>query len=522
MRSCYLKGKILSIVLKDNENIRQALSRIRKELKEGKILYNDLYIDEILEFLSSDDAKTRKNALLLISDIQKYKKEQSNDFNDTYLDSVNKETFKDSYNDKIVDKIFSYYKSEKTLFVRPNYLTALSFFSIKNIEKELKDILDEMNNTTYDIESQKHVNLEKHNLSLLLTDEKNKKVLSLKKPFVVLLTMNKHIIERKKEEISLNEKDINYTLKPTDKINSLGIRTTIFSIEELYNNHLYRECLFLIPLKKGFSLNYDTIKDIFKETYSYRLIKDLFGTDDFVFRFRVELRGENDTSKVKEIAQTIEENSKRKFINNPSKYEFTFLFIKNKKNILLPYIMLPKYFDNRFYYRKHTYSASMLGIKAAEYVYAIKKYIDSNNRVIDAFCNSATLLIERCRYKTKENYGVDIYNDAIKGGKINASLKNISINFINRNYFDFTSKHPFEEIFADFPDMYGKDFSEKEFFYKSFFDESLSISKDNTMIFAISNEDNLIKKNIRLHKCISLLEIIDIGYEKKMFVLKVK
>lgn len=41
-------------------------------------------------------------------------------------------------------------------------------------------------------------------------------------------------------------------------------------------------------------------------------------------------------------------------------------------------------------------------------------------------------------------------------------------------------------------------------------------------MFLISNEDNLIKKNIRLNKNLSLVEIKDIGYEKKIFIILYK
>ena len=57
--------------LKENESERQFLSRIRAELKEGTldIKYIDLSLEDVKKFLSSEDAKVRKNILLLIYDI---------------------------------------------------------------------------------------------------------------------------------------------------------------------------------------------------------------------------------------------------------------------------------------------------------------------------------------------------------------------------------------------------------------------------------------------------------------------
>ena len=55
-----------------------------------------------------------------------------------------------------------------------------------------------------------------------------------------------------------------------------------------------------------------------------------------------------------------------------------------------------------------------------------------------------------------------------------------------------------------------------------FLKKSSELSEKGTYMFLISNEDNLIKKNIRLNKNLSLVEIKDIGYEKKIFIILYK
>ena len=62
------------------------------------------------------------------------------------------------------------------------------------------------------------------------------------------------------------------------------------------------------------------------------------------------------------------------------------------------------------------------------------------------------MLIERdIRVPAREKYGIDIFGEAIRGARENASYAGEKINFINRDYFDFTHAYLFDEIITNMP-----------------------------------------------------------------------
>ena len=50
-----------------------------------------------------------------------------------------------------------------------------------------------------------------------------------------------------------------------------------------------------------------------------------------------------------------------------------------------------------------------------------------------------------------KKYGIDIFGEAIRGARENASYAGEKINFINRDYFDFTHAYLFDEIITNMP-----------------------------------------------------------------------
>ena len=99
------------------ENTRQNLSRLRSLIKEQECkeqVYELLkeHEDLLISFLASEDAKTRKNAALLIGDLQI---------------------------SQLADALFKAYESENTRFVKSSYLTALLQLDIPQLVPELTE-----------------------------------------------------------------------------------------------------------------------------------------------------------------------------------------------------------------------------------------------------------------------------------------------------------------------------------------------------------------------------------------------
>ena len=106
--------EIIGNLLK-KENVRQNLSSLRQEIKDENALAEALKLlageDELLvSFMGEDDAKTRKNAALLIGDL---------------------------HMSQLSDEVFKAYEAEQMRFVKGSYLAALSQLDCKELLPQL-------------------------------------------------------------------------------------------------------------------------------------------------------------------------------------------------------------------------------------------------------------------------------------------------------------------------------------------------------------------------------------------------
>ena len=120
--------------LQDNQNVRANLSDLRKLIKEESVktqLFVEVQKQEplFLSFLRSEDAKTRKNAALLLGDL-------------AYQNAT--------------DELYDAYVQEKTLFVRASYLEALAQLDVADKLEALKDSLAHLLGSEVAPENRKH------------------------------------------------------------------------------------------------------------------------------------------------------------------------------------------------------------------------------------------------------------------------------------------------------------------------------------------------------------------------------
>ena len=103
-------------------------------------------------------------------------------------------------------------------------------------------------------------------------------------------------------------------------------------------------------------------------------------------------------------------------------------------------------------HRKNAVAVSIHPATAAMLVALAEPYLKENAQILDPFCGVGTMLIERdIRVLAREKYGIDIFGEAIRGARENASYAGEKINFINRDYFDFTHAYLFDEIITNMP-----------------------------------------------------------------------
>ena len=114
-----------------------------------------------------------------------------------------------------------------------------------------------------------------------------------------------------------------------------------------------------------------------------------------------------------------------------------------------------------------------------------------------------TLLIERNKLvRTRTMYGIDIFGEAIEGGRQNAVLAGVGINYICRNFFDFRHEYLFDEIITEMPRF---DKGQADDFYRRFFDKAVEVLKEEGVIILVSEEMGIIKKYLRLNKKFRLI-----------------
>ena len=141
--------------------------------------------------------------------------------------------------------------------------------------------------------------------------------------------------------------------------------------------------------------------------------------------------------------------------------------------------------------------------------------------MIDPFCGLGTLLIERMQAgRTRDVYGIDSFGEAIFYGRQDAEKAKKNIYFINRDYFDFTSSYLMEEVITEFPRMEHKEREEVDQFYRRFFDKTGEITADQAMVFALSTEEGILKKQLRLHEEFQLVRQIPMRGREQIYILK--
>ena len=521
--------------IKSDESPRSMLSEMRKELKGDNTIQNVMNrmgIRDIYGFLDSDDAKTRKNAALLIGELKNASGETEQNGDETIHEGDSVDLSEAS------QQLISHYEKEETLFVRSSYLEALSEFVI-NDDNEIMDILinqeQKLSKEEFKEDEAKHKSKELHELKLILsknTDKTRHEFKDFIHPFEVLLTCDDSI----KEEV----KELTYSDCKTVRA---GVRTRVSDYRNLQKIRMYKEALFLVPIKRGYVPNRDNLGQIAEKTGLINIVDDLFNQGEIkeekqeeqkksnkteVYRFRLESRSEDPELKsgeyLKKISALIEKGSKGRLINDAGDYEFTVVFRDGQKDNLSIYVLLPSKCDKRFAYRKNSEPTSMNPVTAATAISLIKSYMSEKSQIIDPLCGTGTLLIERAlAMPAREYYGTDTYGQAVKEARENAMYAGVyNMNFINRNFFDFQHDYPFQEILTEFPDLFGKEDVEKNNFCKMFFEKAVEISDEEATLFLITNEEGLIRKHIRLSGSMKLLRTINLKKSTNIYVIKIR
>lgn len=461
--------------LEGKENLRSNLSELRQLIKDENqkkkvFAWLDGKEELLLGFLCNEDAKTRKNAALLLGDLECQ---------------------------MAVEALYKAYKEESTLFVKASYLQAMEQLDASEKLSELKARLEELLAMEVTLENKKHVDEEVRALRKVII--KNEGIvhhtpdIKGKEVRVILLT-NRTQRETIRRMVTCGDA----------KVHPLGVEVKTDNLKELMKIRTFRDMVFPLNVE-GFlpAEPIEAAKAIWESDVLGLL--DNLHKEKGQYYFRIECKNamtlEERSAFTKKLAGELESLSKGQLVNSTSDYEVELRLIANKDGELFPSLKLSTIKKRRFTYRKNAIAASIHPSTAALIMELAKDYLKEDAQIIDPFCGVGTMLIERNKkVPAREIYGVDIFGDAIVFARENTQLAGMRVNYIHRDFRDFKHDYLFNEIITNMPIRGKKTKQEMDVFYGEFFEKAKEILTNDAVVVMYTNEIGFVKKQLRLHK----------------------
>lgn len=185
------------------------------------------------------------------------------------------------------------------------------------------------------------------------------------------------------------------------------------------------------------------------------------------------------------------------FINSPSDYEIE-VCVYLYGDFADVYYRLHTLADSRFSYRLNSVPASINPSVAAGMLRLAKPYLHPDARVLDPFCGSGTMLIERERLMPAMSLtGVDIAHRAIDVARENAQAAGSRAKFICNDCLRFQVRRPYDELIANMP--FGNRVSnhrQNEELYAAFISRIRDWMRPGAFVLLYSMEFSLLKRLI--------------------------
>ena len=438
-----------------------------------------------LGFLACEDAKTRKNAALLLGDL-------------AYSNAA--------------DALYEAYENEKTLFVRSSYLEALAQMDVRERLPKLKDKLAYLLRQEISEENGKHIQEEIRALRNIIIGYEGIAAHTFRirqDNNRVLLTTNyscREVVQR----------------QTGGKVHPLGVMVQTKDLLSLLQVRTYRRMLFPIPVQQ--LLEADAGKAAEEVWYPMLSLCRKYHKEPGPFYFRVECKAaytlEQRSEFTKKLGTRLEQLSQGELINSTSDYEIELRLIANREGRFFPCLSFSTLPDQRFAYRKHAISASIHPATAALIMEIARPYLKENAQIMDPFCGVGTMLVERdIAVPAREKYGTDIFGDAIDAARENAAAAGEKINFIHRDFFDFRHDYKFDEIITNMPVSGRMTRGEMDTLYEKFFQKALTILQKEAVMILYTKELGFVKKQLRLHREFKLLQEICMQKNKGFYLL---
>jgi 16S rRNA G966 N2-methylase RsmD len=476
----------------DQNNIRESLSMIRNEIKDDMEIRNDKLYMQLVELLSHEDPKVRKNTAIILGSFKK---------------SGVKNLLLDGYRKETID------------FVKVGYLKGLSKQDCKSIVDELKQIQSEL---LADQESdKKHVQSQLKVLNPLIQSygtHKRKMVKLLHKDVDVILTTLPYY------QFTLFDYVLDHKYKPVGQ----GVLVRTKSVYDLLPLRNYKDMI--IPIKNCSLMEKDgdVIVERIRNSNLMELLENLFdNADSFYYKLTDTFR-EKDSKLMNTVVKGLLELYPDRLLNATKNYEIEIVLKELMPKKISAYLKLTLLDNPRFDYRKEVISNSMQPYVAATLLEVAKPYMEDYARVLDPFCGSGVTLIERCLIKpVKFSLGLDIFTKGLEAAKRNAKAADIDMHFVHKDSLRFVNTELFDEIITDMPTYAQmRDKAALTELYDKFFARIRKLVKPGGYVFIYTSEIALVEKNLRLQKnYLSLIEHNDVPRGKNLhyfFIIQVR
>lgn len=468
--------KIYSELLEKKE-IRSNLSALRAAIKEDTGVKHEVHEfvrcheELFFGFLENEDAKTRKNAALLLGDV---------------------------FYQKAAPALYQAYESEKTLFVRSSYLEALEHMDVREWISGLKNQLKKLQSEEVSDGNRKHAENEIRALHQLIISYEG----IAEHTFLMKQTKNRILLTVDKNQRELVQ------AKTGGNVHPLGVITETDNLYKVLDVRTYRELLFPVPVSALLDVEPERAAAVWKPMLA--LCKK-YHKEEAPFYFRIECRPKKTLEETsifaKRLGTEIEKLSSGMLVNSTSDYEVELRLYADRSGRFFPALKFSALPDKRFSYRKNAVSASIHPSTAAQIMELAAPYLKEGAKILDPFCGVGTMLVERdLLVPARGICGIDIFGTAIEGAKENAALAGEEIHFIRRDFFDFSSQEPVDEIITNMPVRGKMTKEELDLFYEEFFKKALPHLATPSVIIMYTNEQGFVKKQIRLHKEYTLLK----------------
>lgn len=490
----------LSLIIKNikqNKEIRSnayALNILSKKKKVQEYLEENLTLSTLLILLDSEDSKVRKNAYIMLGNLH------GSHFGKLLLEALDKETV--------------YYCLSSVILSLGNY-------KIGNIENILrtksKDIDVKLANN--EIEKKQYDDI-KNNIEkvLLKSIEFNKhEFIGFKEKRDVFLTIMPALRNACLSEIRSKFKEARLVKE--------GIVVSTNDYSSVFNCRTFYEAMMCD--KNGFNIGKDKVINYIENMLRSGFVSSCHKDNDSPFYYRIEVKSTQNKQRkldlINRIKDKIDASFNCKYINNPSLYEFEIRVVEKEEKYDV-FFKLYTVEDKRFDYRVTDLPASINPTTASILMQEIKGYLKDDSEVLDAFCGTSTMLIERSFVKGyKSLTGIDISQEAVEYSKINANNVPLKIELIWENILKYEGLE-FDEIISNMP--FGNRVSNHELnitLYRKFIAKLDGLLKDNGMAFLLTSEIGLMKELISKNKKLKLVKNIYVesgGLKPHLFVIK--